>query len=132
MIFTCLKSLKNELIIFGGVFFFGIDFGSTCCELGTKQVGIWTDWALFDNSNTDMTNLKPKGVMELILSLMQSTKWHPATSILKLSSNVTVQQLGLWSLPWTLVDFLLEFWNLFYRFLPEKDTEPTFNPIHYE
>ena len=32
MVFTCLKSLKNGFIIFGGVFFLGIDFGSTCCE----------------------------------------------------------------------------------------------------
>ena len=32
MIFTCLKLLKNGFIIVGGVFFLGIDFGSTCCE----------------------------------------------------------------------------------------------------
>ena len=31
IVFTCLKSLKNGFIIFGGVFFLGIDFGSTCC-----------------------------------------------------------------------------------------------------
>ena len=30
-VFTCLKSLKNGFIIFGGVFFLGIDFGPTCC-----------------------------------------------------------------------------------------------------
>ena len=31
VIFTCLKLLKNGFIIVGGVFFLGIDFGSTCC-----------------------------------------------------------------------------------------------------
>ena len=30
-VFTCLRSLKNGFIIFGGVFFLGIDFGPTCC-----------------------------------------------------------------------------------------------------
>ena len=36
MVFTCLKSLKNGFIIFGGVFFLGIDFGSTCCVSGGR------------------------------------------------------------------------------------------------
>jgi len=31
MIFTCLKPLKNGFILFGGVFFIEMDFGSTYC-----------------------------------------------------------------------------------------------------
>ena len=30
--------LKNGFIIVGGVFFLGIDFGSTCCEGGSLSV----------------------------------------------------------------------------------------------
>ena len=40
MFFTHLKSLKNGLITFGGVFFFGIVFGSTYCERVGFELGI--------------------------------------------------------------------------------------------